>query len=629
MCGLTGYIQTGVNKSTALNQLDAMLRPIQHRGPDDKGLWFDEQHFVALGHQRLSILDLSPAGHQPMASHCGRFVIVFNGEIYNHLELRKTLEQSNANQPINWRGHSDTETLLACFTEWGIEKTLKACVGMFAIVLWDKQEKTLTLTRDRIGEKPLYYGWQKDTFLFGSELKALKAHPSFNGATNMKAASTFLRLNYIPAPHSIYEGIYKLIPGTYLTLTQSDLQKHNTPDSIVYWSLNQVAHQGQETPFKGSFNDAVEALEALLKNAVQLQAIADVPVGAFLSGGVDSSMITALMKSATTSEVKTFTIGMPDAALDESGHATIIANYLKTHHVNHMIQPNQILDLIPQLSDIWDEPLGDSSQIPTYLLCQLAKQDVTVALSGDGADEFFMGYSQYAALNPLWKTKPLGKLPWDTAFKVLSPLNKYAKSKKVLQKSKLAVNGWRQDTYRDLNQYFMDKYRSSEIPFRQQNGVELQNLNNLLTSASTAAHYDAGIYLPDDILFKVDRAAMAHSLETRAPFLDHRIIEFSYQLPLKYKLECRTGKKVLREVLYKHVPKQIVDKKKMGFSIPLNNWLKTDLREWVENHLDKIPNDSETFNKPMIDQLWKEHLANDHDHAEKLWGVVMLSEFIN
>ena len=630
MCGLTGFLQNGIHKSTALNVLESMLKPLHHRGPDDGGVWYDENAGIGLAHRRLSIVDLSPAGHQPMDSHSNRYAFVFNGEIYNHLDLRAELHATG--HAPNWRGHSDTETLLAGFDAWGIETTIKKSIGMFAFAVWDKHTRQLTLGRDRIGEKPLYYGWQgtgeQAVFLFGSELKALKAHPAFTGETNMNAASTFLRLNYIPAPYSIYKDIFKLIPGTYLTLTQEDIHNKHTPEATVYWSLNQVAQQGQESPFKGSFEDAVEELESLLKTAVQMQAIADVPVGAFLSGGIDSSMITALMQSATTSKVKTFTIGMPDSALDESAHAKEIAQYLKTDHVTHMIEPKQILDLIPRLSDIWDEPLGDSSQIPTYILCQLAKQDVTVALSGDGADEFFMGYTKYAILNPLWKTRYLGKLPWESAFKILSPLENHTKSGLLLKKSKLAVNGWQQKNFYDLNNYFMDKYHDGEIPFAEQIGVNTIKLNNLSNAGGTAAHMDAGNYLPDDILFKLDRAAMANNLETRAPFLDHRVIEFSYRIPQSYKLEKKTGKKVLREVLYKHVPKHLVDKKKMGFTIPLNNWLKKDLRPWVENQLAKIPNDSEIFNKPMINKIWREHQLSNKDHTDRLWGILCMVNHI-
>jgi len=627
MCGIVGFIHLGANRDESLSRLDEMLKPIHHRGPDDGGVWVDDQHGVALGHRRLSILDLSPAGHQPMGSACGRFVIVFNGEIYNHLELRKNLEKSNHLPIGGWRGHSDTETLLACFAVWGVEQTLQSTVGMFALALWDKHERSLTLARDRIGEKPLYYGWQNEAFLFGSELKSLRAHPAFRFEMNWHAASTFLRLNYIPAPSSIYQGIFKLVPGTILQLTQAHIQQRTLPPPVPYWSLGEVARGGMEKPYTGSFADAVDELETLVRRAVQLQSVADVPVGAFLSGGIDSSTVVAMMQSATTSKVTTFSIGMPDARMDESQHAAAVARYLGTNHVEHIIQPHEALDLIPRLPEIWDEPFADSSQIPTFLVSRLARQQVTVALSGDGGDEFFLGYSQYAFYQKVWRTRYFGKLPWNAAFAALAPLAKNQRVGQLLRRSKSIVSAWRQSDAQALNRYWQDRYRQGSVPLTEQRGVQMLDFPILGDVASTAGLWDAGTYLPDDILVKVDRAAMANSLETRAPLLDHRIIEFAYRLPLEYKLHRGTGKKVLREVLYRHVPKQLVDRPKMGFSIPLAAWLRNELRPWAENLLNQIPNDSEHFNKPMIDRLWKEHLSGRRVHTEQLWGVLSLLGF--
>ena len=628
MCGITGFIHPGTGIDDLSLRLAAMLKPIHHRGPDDAGTWLDVQHGVALGHRRLSILDLSPAGHQPMASPCGRFVIVFNGEIYNHLELRKNLKKSNQLPIGGWRGHSDTETLLACFAVWGIDKTLQSTVGMFALALWDKYEKSLTLARDRIGEKPLYYGWQKGVFLFGSELKALRAHPAFGGEVDWHAASTFLRLNYIPAPSSIYQGVFKLVPGTFLQLTQSHIQQRTLPPPVHYWSLGAVAKRGVENPFTGTFSDAVDELETLVRQAVQLQSVADVPLGAFLSGGIDSSTVVAMMRSATTSKVTTFSIGMPDARMDESQHAGAVARHLGTNHVEHMIQPHEALDLIPRLSEIWDEPFADSSQIPTYLVSQLAKQQVTVALSGDGGDEFFLGYPQYSFYQKVWQARYLGKLPWNVAFAALSPLQNYQRAASILRRSKTLVNAWRQPDARALNHYWLDRYRQGSVPLMEQRGVTMLDFPVLADAATTAGLSDAGTYLPDDILVKVDRASMANSLETRAPLLDHRIIEFAYRLPLDYKLQRGEGKQVLREVLYRHVPRQLVDRPKMGFSIPLEVWLRNELRPWAENLFQKIPRDSDHFNKPMIDKLWKEHLSGQRVHTEQLWGLLSLLGFM-
>jgi asparagine synthase (glutamine-hydrolysing) len=628
MCGIAGFIHFAEGREVPSTLLMAMLKPIHHRGPDDGGVWIDEQHGVALGHRRLSILDLSPAGHQPMGSACGRFVIVFNGEIYNHLELRKELERSGHLPTSGWRGHSDTETILACFTVWGIEKTLQSTIGMFALALWDKYECTLTLARDRIGEKPLYYGWQNDAFLFGSELKSLRVHPSFKREIDWNAASSYLRWNYIPAPSNIYQGIYKLVPGTFLQLTPTHVQKKSLPSPVTYWSLADAARRGIENPYAGSFADAVDELESLVRQAVQLQSVADVPVGAFLSGGIDSSTVVAMMQSATTSNVTTFSIGMPDAKMDESQHAAAVARHLGTNHVEHIIQPREALDLIPRLTEIWDEPFADSSQIPTYLVCKLAKQHVTVALSGDGGDEFFLGYPQYELYEKLWGTRPLGKLPWSTFSAALSPFAKHQRLNQLLRRTNSVVSAWRQPDSQALNRYWIDRYRQGNVPIIEQQSSKMLDFPILPNAATTAGIWDAGTYLPDDILVKVDRASMANSLETRAPLLDHRIIEFSYQLKLSYKIQGGISKRVLREVLYRHVPRQIVDRPKMGFSIPLTAWLRNELRPWVEELLGQIPNDSETFNKPMIDRLWREHLSGQRVHTEQLWGILSLIGFM-
>lgn len=628
MCGFAGFIQNNVGQESMSSMMEGMLKSIRHRGPDDGGIWIDEQHGVALGHRRLSILDLSPTGHQPMESACGRFILVFNGEIYNHLDIRRLLEKSNLLPIRGWRGHSDTETLLACFSVWGVEKTLKLTVGMFALALWDKFEQSLTLARDRVGEKPLYYGWQNGVFLFASELKSLRVHPAFSGEIDWHASSTFLRLNYIPAPSSIYHGILKLLPGTFLKLTQANVKQRKCSEVIPYWSQVDVARQGMENPYTGTFADAVDELEILVRQAVQLQSVADVPVGAFLSGGIDSSTVVAMMKSATTSKVTTFSIGMPDVKFDESKHAAAVARHLGTNHVEFTIRPQDVLDLIPGLSDVWDEPFADSSQIPTYLVSKLAKQQVTVALSGDGGDEFFLGYGQYALYQKIWKTRYLGKLPWDFVFDALLPINKGFRASSLLRRTKLLVNAWRQNDVQALNRYWMDRYRQGKVPLMEQHGVKMLDFPVLGDAATTAGLCDAGSFLPDDILVKVDRAAMANSLETRAPLLDHRIIEFAYHLPIQYKLGNGIGKRVLREVLYRHVPRKIVDRPKMGFTIPLGGWLVNELRPWAENLLDQIPDDSDHFNKPMIDQMWREHLSGQCVHTEQLWGMLSLLGFL-
>jgi asparagine synthase (glutamine-hydrolysing) len=628
MCGITGFIDCGMGRDNLSIRLVAMLKPIHHRGPDDVGTWVDAQYGVALGHRRLSILDLSPTGHQPMVSACARFVIVFNGEVYNHLDLRQHLEKANQLPCGGWRGHSDTETLLACFTAWGVQQTLQACVGMFAFALWDKQDQSLTIARDRIGEKPLYYGWQGVAFLFGSELKALRAHPDFVGQLDWHAASSFLRMNYIPAPSTLYQNIFKLVPGTVLTLTQSNIQQKSLPAPVPYWTLANAATYGRDHPFTGSFADAVDALEVLVRQAVQLQSVADVPVGAFLSGGIDSSTVVAMMQSATASKVITFSIGMPDSRMDESQYAAAVARHLGTRHIEHIIQPHEALDLVPRLSEIWDEPFGDSSQIPTYLVSHLAKQHVTVALSGDGGDEFFLGYPQYAFYQKVWLSRYLGNLPWNAAFSTLALMQKNANLASVLRKSKSLVNAWRQRDAQMLNRYWFDRYRQGKVPLAEQSGVKMLEFPLLDDAALTAGLWDAGTYLPDDIMVKVDRAAMSNSLETRAPLLDHRIIEFAYRLPLEYKLKYGVGKKVLREVLYRHVPKEIVDRPKMGFSIPLAAWMRNELRPWVESILDTVSQHDGPWATVEVKRLWGQHLAGQRNCTEQLWGILMLQSFL-
>lgn len=629
MCGITGVIESSHSRLLTAEVMSSLLNPIHHRGPDDFGMWIERQCRVALGHRRLSIVDLSPAGHQPMHSSCGRFVIVFNGEIYNHRELRERLETANHVPAGGWRGHSDTETLLACFEAWGIEKTLQATVGMFALAVWCHADRALILARDRMGEKPLYYGWQNGAFLFGSELKSLKAHPAFDGEIDWDAAGSFLRHNYIPAPSTIYIGILKLMPGTYLKLTQEHVRQNAIPEPVNYWRLSDVAIDGLQHPFKGSFTDAVDELEGLIRQAVQLQSVADVPVGAFLSGGIDSSTVVAMMQRATSAEVMTFSIGMPDAGMDESVHAAAVARHLGTRHIQHVIQPREALSLIPQLSDIWDEPFADSSQIPTFLVSQLAKQNVTVALSGDGGDEFFLGYPQYELYRKLWKMRYLGKLPWDMAFSALAPIAKLTHINQLLHRGKSLVDVWRKPDIASLNQYWMDRYRGGELPLNRQYSLKSASYPYLPDPATAAGLWDANVYLPDDVLAKVDRAAMANSLETRAPLLDHRIIEFAYRLPPEFKLAASSSKRVLREVLYRHVPKEIVDRPKMGFSIPLGSWLKQELRPWAEELITQIPTGDGMLNKAAIFALWQEHLSGRRVHTEKLWGILMLASFLS
>lgn len=622
MCGIAGILSYARSKDQSLNDMSSMLDKIKHRGPDDRGIWFESG--LCLGHQRLSIVDLSPAGHQPMESASSRYVIAYNGEIYNYQELKKTLENQDASPKNGWRGHSDTEIMLAGFEHWGVEETLKKAIGMFAFALWDKKENSLFLARDRIGEKPLYYGWQKNTFLFASELKALLAHPDFEKSIDHNAIIDYLKWNYIKAPLSIYKNIYKLMPGTYLEIKQSNITSQSISTLKSYWSVNDAAIAGEESPFTGSYEEASAYLEQLIKESVRMQSMADVPVGAFLSGGVDSSLVVAMMQQQTSLKVNTFSIGMPDKQFDESKHAARVADYLGTNHTEYIISPKDALDIIPKLSEIWDEPFADSSQIPTYLVSKLAKEKVTVALSGDGGDEFFLGYPQYSLTRKLWETRFFRHLPFTH---IASLLPKYKKSEKIRKQIKSVVAAWETKDSVKLAKYWMDRYRFNNLPisFKQESkeysGLVLSNVE------MTAALLDARYYLPDDIMVKVDRASMIHSLETRAPLLDHRIAEFALSLPIEFKVHQKISKRILRDILYRHIPQEVVDRPKMGFSIPLTEWLRKDLREWASDSLNQLNNKQELFNINEVQSLWNSHL-NGVDETDKLWGLIMLSNYL-
>jgi asparagine synthase (glutamine-hydrolysing) len=597
-----------------------MLQALVHRGPDDEGVWSDAVHGVALGHRRLSILELSEAGHQPMISACGRYVIIFNGEVYNHQELRARLEREQRQPSRGWRGHSDTETLLQAIAMWGIVPALQAVVGMFALAVWDKEETSLVLARDRMGEKPLHYGWQGAAFLFGSELKALRAHPSFDASVDWDAAVAMLHRAYIPAPNTIYRGIQKVPPGHIVTLRQAHIASHELPQPTPYWSLTEAADRAEQEPFNGTYGEAVDALESLVMQSVRLQSFADVPVGAFLSGGIDSSTVVAMMQRMTNARVTTFSIGMPDTRFDESAHAADVARYLGTDHVEHIIQPTEALSLLARLPAIWDEPFADSSQIPTYLVSSLARQQVTVALSGDGGDELFLGYPQYATLQKVWRLRVLGYLPWEMGLRPLSHFGE--RWRRRVRNARAYVGGWRQADTSELNRYWMDRFRDDPAPVKHAVHWRAEAARRRWSAAQTAALADAGAYLPDCILVKVDRAAMANSLETRAPLLDHRIVEFALKLPMDFKMKDGVGKRVLRDVLYRHVPRSLVDRPKMGFSIPLGSWLRDELREWAEAMLAAVPRESQVFDVQSIKAIWSEHLAGRRDHADQLWPVL-------
>lgn len=624
MCGFSGFYTYKIPAYNQSQILQDMATVITHRGPDDFGIWYDLQSGIGLAHTRLSIVDLTPAGHQPMQSACERFVIAFNGEIYNHLALRQKLEAQH--QSSAWRGHSDTETLLACLSAWGIEQTLQATVGMFAFALWDKQNQMLTLARDRLGEKPLYWGWCNNTLLFGSELKAMKVHPAFNAEIDRNALALLLRHNYIPAPHSIYQGIHKLPAGHYVQINQKQGAAGAIPQA--YWSLNQVIDSGLANPFAGSDDDAVTALEQRISQSVAGQMLSDVPLGAFLSGGVDSSTIVALMQQQSARPVRTFAIGFDEPGYNEAQYAKDVATHLGTDHTELYVGSTEALAVIPDLPSIYCEPFADSSQIPTFLVSKMAKQYVTVSLSGDGGDELFGGYNPYQFAPKVWRAirclpLPLRKL----ATNVFSSMPMPDKIYKLLQ---VLPARNRDDFYAILMSHWIQPEHAvvgvSAVSFPSSNQLCWPQMDSF---AHWMMAMDAKQYMPDDILVKVDRAAMANSLETRVPLLDHRVVEFAWQLPLHMKIRNGVGKWVLREVLYRHVPRNLIERPKKGFSIPLAQWLRGPLRDWADALMDERRLLQEGFFTPQpIRTLWHEHLTGKRDNALKLWSVLMFQAWL-
>lgn len=645
MCGLVGFLGYEIGADGDELLLQRMSDTLSHRGPDDGGVWCDSEQRIGFGHRRLAIVDLSPAGHQPMLSVSHRYVIAFNGEIYNHLDIRTALETQV--QAPTWRGHSDTETLLAGIEAWGLEATLKKAIGMFAIALWDTQTKTLTLARDRMGEKPLYYGWQglgaSRVFLFGSELKALKAHPAFVPEIDRGAICLLLRHNYIPAPYSIYQGIAKLEAGCLLSVSLAQ------PEAKIwkYWDAVEQAHAGVAKPFTGSPSDSVDALEVLAKDAVRQQMMADVPLGAFLSGGIDSSTVVALMQAQSSRPVKTFTIGFNEDGYNEAVQAKAVAQHLGTEHTELYVTPQQAMEVIPLLPNMYCEPFADSSQIPTFLVSHLAKQHVTVSLSGDAGDELFCGYNRYQFTSSMWSKLSLVPAPlrgvaakcitalsparWDSLARLVPKANKYITLGDKLHKGAAVLSSASVDElYTGLVSHLQDPADyviGGKEPATRLTGL-CPNIDGL-NAVERMMLLDVVSYLPDDILAKVDRAAMAVSLETRVPFLDHRIVELALSLPLSYKLHQGQAKWPLRQVLYRYVPQELIERPKMGFGVPLHDWLRGPLREWAENLLGEVRLQREGYFHPaLIRKLWAEHLSGQRNWMAPLWSVLMFQAWL-
>ena len=626
MCGIAGFWQQKngvINKNIARE----MICELSHRGPDDKGFWFDDSQGIAFSHSRLSIIDLSEMGHQPMSSACGRYVVIFNGEIYNHKELR--LQLKDEGYAFEWDGDSDTEVLLSVISFWGVKKALQNFIGMYAIALWDRKSEKLTLARDKLGEKPLYYGWKNGVFLFGSELKSLSKYPNFAKSISDKAVSLYFDYGYIPAPYSIYKDIYKLPPGHYITLSNSLDSKIK---SKSYWSLYEKL-----SSLDGKIKDdlgvgvATNELDKLLNSAISGQMKADVPVGSFLSGGIDSTLVTAIMQSQSKDPISTFSIAFQEDEYNEADYAKKIAKYLGTKHTELILTPKIALKLIQNLSKIYDEPFSDISQIPTIAVSRLASEKVKVVLTGDAADEIFAGYDHYSEF--VSRCNIHSRIPSSfrkLAAQVVDSLC-FGKSVEFLRRKERLLSLLKSNSIDEIykSQIKYSNPCQTDIAINHcwfDNEYKKKPLND---SLDTALFIDTLSYLPDNILVKVDRASMAFSLETRIPFLDHRIVEWAWTLPNKLKISNKNNKYIVKNLLNKYVPNEMVDRPKMGFSIPIGEWLRGDLKLWADKLLsDEFLDENKYLNKEVVQKMWSEHLTGEGDFGQQIWTILMFQSWV-
>lgn len=626
MCGITGFWQSKRAQAPPVETLREMTATLAHRGPDDSGIFHDDCG-VGLGFRRLSVIDLSPQGHQPMFSTSGRYAIVFNGEVYNFEEIRAEL----GSHP--WRGHSDTEVMLAAIERWGLEPAVRRFVGMFAFALWDSQERQLSLVRDRLGIKPLYYGRLGEDFVFASELKAIHRYDQFSGVIDRGALALYMRHNYVPSPHCIYEGLFKLQAGCILTLSSP----RDACSPRPFWSAHEVARQGTGAPFAGSDVEAIDRLQQLLLEAVRMRMVADVPLGAFLSGGVDSSVIVALMQAQSSRPVKTFTIGFRENEYDEAAHARKVAAHFGTDHTELYLTPQDALNIVPLLPAMYDEPFADSSQIPTYLVSKLARSRVTVSLSGDGGDEVFGGYTRYLHSRAIWKVvRGLPRPARNPSAKMLRGVARFFANNgrfrlgdKAHRLAGYVGAGTQEQVYWWALSHWDDPSRVVVHACE-----PLTVLDSIRCTAGLRGFEERMMltdlvnYLPDDVLTKVDRASMAVSLEARVPLLDHRVVEFAWTLPLALKIRHSVTKWILREVLYKYVPRELIERPKMGFGVPLGNWLRGPLRAWAEELLSESSLRRHGLLEPaVIRSKWTEHISGKRNWQYLLWDVLVFQDW--
>ncbi|MGD0465505.1 MAG: asparagine synthase (glutamine-hydrolyzing) [Gammaproteobacteria bacterium] len=636
MCGLTGFwdFSARSNKEQLVESVNRMIAKINHRGPDDTNIWVDQKNNIAIGHCRLSIIDLTVAGKQPMESSSGRFVLSYNGEVYNAPQIRDELNKLGH----NFRGSSDTEVIIQSFEAWGIVEASKKFIGMFALAVWDNKLEELTLIRDRLGVKPLYFGIINNILFFGSQIKSFLVHPLWQGNLDKNALSRYIKFNYVPAPYSIFQNIVKLEPATILTINKQ--QKIN---KILYWDLTKII--ADQKVIKKSINlknseiEIIKQLDDLLKSSIKMRMLSDVPLGAFLSGGIDSSLVVALMQELSNTKIRTFTIGFNEQSYNEANFAKEVAQHLGTNHQELILDPKQALDLIPTLPDIYDEPFADSSQIPTLLVAKLARQQVTVALSGDGGDELFAGYNRYSLWNNIfskiaWMPNKLRKIlansisgislnNWDLINRIVNIRNL---GDRVYKLANILPFNTAQDFYSKVISFWLD-----QDPLLHPSLVSTNyNIPADLNFIEEMQFSDLNNYLPDDILTKVDRASMAYGLEAREPLLDHRLVEFSWQLPMNYKIRYGEQKWILKKILAKYLPQKLINRPKMGFGVPIEVWLRNELRDWAIDLLNpKKLEEQGLFNSKIINEKLQQHLSGTRNHQYDLWGILMFQAWYN